>query len=119
MAGLQRFGLFNNGATFKNVADLAGAQIVFRHIRVKHKRAEFPFYGNRPTGFLERFAVKRGRGVFARIDAATRQLEFGERLALVRNQQIAPAPDDAIRAGAVGVGNALNRGRAKSSHVYR
>ena len=35
------------------------------------------------------------------------------------DQQIAPAPNDAVCAGAIGVGNTVNGGLAKSSHGYR
>ena len=94
MAGFQWFGLLDNGATFEDVANFSGVQIIFRHICVIHEGAEFAFNRNRPAGFLESFAVKRGCCVFALVDAATGQLEFVKRRTLVCDQQITPAPVD-------------------------
>ena len=77
-------------------AELLRPQIIFRHIGKTAERSDPARAGDSPAGFLEDLAVQGGDGRFSRINPATRQLEFWQRLCLMGQQQICTPRQDGI-----------------------
>lgn len=104
-----------NGVCEIDVADLFGPEIVFRHEGEATIRPQAARRGNLPASFLEHFAMKSGDGLFARVNAATGELQLLVYPALKGQKQVAAHRKDSIDSGARAIGLIGARAVTKAS----
>ena len=91
------------GASQENCTDLFGPKIVFRHEDKTAKGAQAPGRTDAPSCFLKDFTMQGGDRMFARIDAAARQLNVVVRFDLMGQKQSPTERQDRIDPGAKSV----------------
>lgn len=99
----------------EDVADLFRPDVIFRHEHKPPENAHLSGSRDMPAGFLEHFAMQCRDRRFTRIDAATGQLYFWVRFALMRDEELTPVRQQGIRAGTSCVLSAVQRRLSETS----
>lgn len=116
VAGFGRWAKAQGRAGQIDAAQLFRPEPVIGHVAEPAKGPDALDPGDAPAGFLHHFAMKRGDRVFARINPAARQLEFGVRLGLMGQQDVVAPQQDGIDAGPPAIALPLFHRLAKASN---